>query len=201
MVEVPLLLERHFAGTQIQWVTRAIPPSRDFCHRLLGAGRRWNSVRPVNALIGGWQVNTIITLQTGIPLNITGANNFRANRPNSTGNSAKLENPTRYQWFDTRAFVNPPNFTLGNVGRTLPDVRTPGVVNVDFSLIKEARIREGMRLQFRAEAFNVANKVNLGAPSTGFSPGTDGYNISSTFGLITSARSARIGQVALKLIF
>ena len=99
------------------------------------------------------------------------------------------------------AFVNPPTYTYGNVGRTLPDVRTPGDQNVDLSLVKETRIREGVRLQLRAEAFNVLNHVNLLAPATGFSPGTNGYNVSATFGTITSARAARIGQLALKLRF
>ena len=65
-------------------------------------------------LIGGWQLNTIGIMQTGIPLLIRGANNLRANRPNSTGVSAKLDNPTRDRWFDTTQFVNPPDYTFGN---------------------------------------------------------------------------------------
>ena len=105
-------------------------------------------------LVGGWQLNTIGVMQTGIPLIVRGASNFAANRPNSTGESAKLDNPTRERWFNTDAFVNPPDFTFGNVGRTLPDVRTPGTVNFDLSVIKDTRITERVNLQFRAESFN-----------------------------------------------
>ena len=86
-----------------------------------------------------------------------GASNGAANRPNSTGTSARIENPTAERWFDTSQFVNPPPFTYGNVGRVLPDVRTPGTVNFDMSLIKNTRFGEDFNLQLRAEAFNVFN--------------------------------------------
>ena len=167
-----------------------------------GKGKKWApSSRAVDILAGGWQVNTITTLQGGLPLLVRGANNFRADRPNSTGRSAEIDHPSAARWFDTTAFRNPADFTLGNVGRVLPDARTPGAVNVDLSLIKDTRIHERLRLQFRAETFNIANHVNLGIPNTTFVPGTDGLNRSGTFGVITTARDARIGQLGLKLIF
>lgn len=167
-----------------------------------GKGKRWQPGNSVaNKMVSGWQVNTIGTMQTGKPLAITGANNFRANRPNSTGRSPKLEHPTPTKWFDTEQFVNPPNFTVGNVGTVLPDVREPGITNWDLSLIKNTLLTERVALQFRAEAFNFLNHVNLGRPSTGFSPGPDGRNQSGSFGVITSSREARIAQFALKLIF
>ncbi len=65
----------------------------------------------LNAIVGGWQAQGIMTLQTGLPIVITGASNNLATRPNSTGQSAKLSNPTQYEWFNTAAFVNPPNYT------------------------------------------------------------------------------------------
>lgn len=167
-----------------------------------GAGRAYKSGSTfVNGLIGGWQINAIMTAQSGVPLVIRGANNFRADRPNSTGASAKLDNPSASRWFDTSAFVNPPSYTLGNVGRVLPDVRAPGVFNMDISVLKDTRIAEGLRLEFRLEAFNAFNTVNLGFPNTTFSPGPDGRNQSATFAVINSARDARIMQVGLKLIF
>jgi hypothetical protein len=97
--------------------------------------------------------------------------------------------------------VNPPNFTFGNVGRALPDVRTPGTVNFDLSLLKNTRITERVNLQFRAEAFNFLNHVNLGAPNTTFAAGPDGKNSSASFGTISSARDARVMQLGLKVIF
>jgi hypothetical protein len=83
----------------------------------------------------------------------------------------------------------------------LPDVRNPGVVNVDLSIIKDFSIKERARIQFRAESFNVANHVNLGFPNATFVPGANGLNNSSTFGTITSARDARSIQLGMKLIF
>jgi hypothetical protein len=140
-------------------------------------------------------------MQRGQPVVITGANNNLASRPNSTGQSAKLSNPTQYEWFNTAVFVNPPLYTYGNVSRTLPDVSNPGFFNLDLSLIKNLRIKERFTLQIRGEAFNLDNHVNLGGVNGGFSPGSNGLNASSTFGTITSAQAARSLQFAMKLLF
>lgn len=167
-----------------------------------GKGKRWNPGNKLaSKLVSGWQLNSIATFQTGLPLRVTGASNYLADRPNSTGKSAKLDNPTAARWFDTSAFINPATYTYGNLGRVLPDVRDPGVMQIDLSVIKDTHVNEKMRAQFRAEAFNVTNKVNLGLPNSSFSPGTNGLNVSSTFGTITSARDPRQVQLALKLIF
>jgi hypothetical protein len=151
--------------------------------------------------VGGWQTQTIVTLQRGHPILISGANNNLATRPNSTGASPKLSDPTQYEWFNTAAFVNPPTYTFGNIARTLPDARNPGFFNCDLSLIRNFRITERMNLQFRLEAFNLDNHTNLGFVSGGFSPGANGLNSNSTFGTITSARAPRIIQLGMKLNF
>jgi len=169
-----------------------------------GPGHTFNSSNAVvRRLIGGWQLNAIAVMQSGIPLTVRGANNFQADRPNSTGVSAELPGGQRtaQRWFDTSQFVNPPAFTFGNVGVAIPDVRHPGAVNIDFSVIKDTRITERFNLQFRAEMFNMPNHVNLGLVDDGFSPGPDGRNARAQFGTITSARDARIIQFGLKLIF
>jgi hypothetical protein len=167
-----------------------------------GRGRKFDISNPIlNAVAGGWQVNSIVVMQTGVPIVITGANNQLANRPNSTGQSATLSNPSATEWFNTAAFINPPTYTYGNVGRVLPDVRNPCVVNVDLSVIKDFSLWEKATLQFRAESFNVANHVNLGFPNAAFVPGANGLNNSSTFGTITSARDPRSIQLGMKLIF
>ena len=155
----------------------------------------------LSKLVGGWQINSVGVMQTGVPLIVRGASNEQANRPNSTGQTARLNTPTRERWFNTSVFVNPPLYTYGDLGRVLPDVRTPGTVNFDLSLIKDTIIGERLNVQFRAEAFNVMNHVNLRAPNTSFSAGADGFNRSATFGTITSARDARVVQFGLKLIF
>ena len=167
----------------------------------IGRGERFEfSNGIVNGLLGGYQLNVIGIHQTGIPVVIRGANNFLADRPNITG-SARLDNPTRERWFNTDVFVNPTNYTYGSVGRVLPDVRTPGTINYDVSLIKNTRFSESLNLQLRAEAFNAFNNVNLGAPNASFGAGANGLNNNSNFGRITSARDARIIQLAAKLIF
>jgi len=171
----------------------------------LGKGKRFlgNANGFGNAFLGGWQINGILVLQDGLPLVVRGANNNAANRPNSTGVSAKLpgEERTRLRWFDTTQFVNPPAWTFGNVGRTLPDVRGPGIVSMDSSLIKNTRIRERFNLQFRAEAFNVLNKTNFLNPGTTFGAGANGLNNNANFGVVTGARDPRNIQLALKLLF
>ena len=165
-----------------------------------------NSSSGLSKLIGGWQINTIGVMQDGLPLIIRGASNNQANRPNSTGQSAKLDNPTAQRWFNTDAFVNPPDFTFGDVGRALSDVRAPGTVNFDLSLFKNTYIggERRVNVQFRAEAFNFLNQVNLAGRNgvnTRFVPGTDGRNASATFGTIVNARDARVVQFGLKIIF
>jgi hypothetical protein len=155
----------------------------------------------LDKIVGGWQLQSVATLQDGVPVVITGASNNLATRPNSTGQSAKLSNRTAAAWFNTAVFVNPPNYTFGNVGRTLPDVRNPGVVQVDLSISKSVTIREKATVQFRAESFNVANHTNLGFVNGAFGAGPNGLNNSSTFGTITSARDPRSIQLGLKIIF
>jgi hypothetical protein len=168
----------------------------------IGKGRKFAISNGIlDGIIGGWQIQGLATIQNGVPVVITGANNNLATRPNSTGQSAKLDNPTPTAWFNTSVFVNPPLYTFGNVGRSLPDVRNPGVFQVDMSLIKNIHIAERFNLQFRAESFNVANHTNYGLVNGGFSPGANGLNISSTFGTITTARDPRSIQLGLKLNF
>jgi len=167
-----------------------------------GQGKSFNPGNVVlSKLVSGWQLNMINVMQSGIPLTVRGASNFAADRPNSTGTSAKLEDPNRTAWFRTDVFVNPPEYELGNVGRTIPDVRHPGAINFDLSLMKATVFKERFRVEFRAEAFNIANHVNLGLADDTFVPGTDGKNRSSTFGTVNTARDARIIQLGLKFMF
>ncbi|MEZ5365412.1 MAG: carboxypeptidase regulatory-like domain-containing protein [Bryobacterales bacterium] len=169
-----------------------------------GRGRRFDPGSAVmRKIVGGWQLNVIGVMQNGVPVTVRGASNFQADRPNSTGVSAALPRGERtpQRWFDTTQFVNPPDFTFGNVGRALPDVRHPGAVNWDLSMIKDTRISERFNVQFRAEAFNFLNQTNYKLVNDSFSPGPDGFNASGSFGTITAARDARVIQLGLKLIF
>ena len=103
-----------------------------------------------------------------------------------------VSNPTIDRWFNTGAFAQPAPFTFGNVPRTMPNLRAPGLNNWDLGIQKYWAIRqERMRLQFRGEMFNAFNHVNFYAPNTLFP-------IPGLFGPITSAFPGRDVQFALK---
>ena len=152
-------------------------------------------------ILGGWQVNGLASFQSGIPLTLTTqVNNTNSygggSRPNSTGVSAKLSGPVvdrLNRYFDTSAFTQPDPYTFGNLGRTLPDVRGPANINFDLSLLKNITITERVRAQLRGESFNAFNNTNFGLPATALG--------SPAFGTITSAGSARIIQIGLKVNF
>lgn len=167
-----------------------------------GSGRRFLNGGGIAArLAGGWNLSTIFTARTGTPLALSAPIPGGGNRPNSTGLSAKLSADRSRQekldrWFDTAQFLLPPPFSMGNVARTLPDVRGPGVVSFDFSLVKEAALKESLRLQIRAEAFNALNRPQFWMPNTALG--------SLDFGRITASQQTllpRVMQFALKLVF
>ena len=157
----------------------------------------------VSKLVNGWETFGIVTLQTGRPFTVallpeidnsgTGRSilGFGANdRPNVAGNP-ELTNPTTLQWFNTAAFAFPAPGTFGNAGRNI--LEGPGFQSVNASLVKNTALTEGVKLQFRAEAFNLFNHPNFNLP--------DNFLGSPTFGRITSARDPRHIQFGLKLLF
>jgi len=124
-------------------------------------------------LTENWHFSTIYQAQSGMPLTISvfgdtansgtvlGENPIRAN---VTG--APVFGPgtrTANEWFNPAAFAAPPAFTFGNVGRN--SVYGPPLQTLDLSLARTFRITEKANFQFRAEAFNALNKVNLGTPN------------------------------------
>jgi hypothetical protein len=162
-----------------------------------GAGHRWADKGVAGKIIGNWQVSGILTLENGQPVVITGPNNTQlpgigayAMRLHD-GNLASGQSIAR--WFDTTAFAAAPLFSLGNDSRTEPDLRNPGIVNLDLGLSRYQPITERMRLQFRAEMFNSTNKVNFNAPQ--------GSVTATNFGQITSASGGRVVQLGLRLAF
>jgi hypothetical protein len=138
----------------------------------VGKGKRLNIDNGfADAIIGGWQVGGILTLQSGIPQTITigGGDNSNTqtgyDRPIATGVSSSLSNATPAGWYNRAAFVEAPFGSFGNVGR---DTATaPGVYTINAELHKNFRMpyKEGHQLQFRAEAFNLLNRPNWGAPN------------------------------------
>jgi hypothetical protein len=172
-----------------------------------GKGKQFfgDAPRGVNMLITGWQVNGITTLQSGTPVLVGALSNntniyTNAQRLNSTGESARLTGGSTdrriAQWFDTSVFSQPAAYTLGNISRTLPDTRVPGISATDLSIFKNTFFGpEGrLNLQYRLEMFNAFNTPQWGRPGAQFGTGS--------FGVISgTAISPRQIQMALKLVW
>ena len=165
----------------------------------MGRGKKFlaNVTGVPGKLVSGWSVNGITTLQSGFPLQLYA---LTATRPNNIcKGSASRSGPATSrlnEWFNTSCYVQPAPFTYGNAGRTSPNVRTPGINNFDFSLFKNTYFgpEDKLAIQFRAEFFNIFNRVQFGYP--GQTLGTP------SFGVISSqTNDPRLIQFALKLIF
>jgi hypothetical protein len=160
-----------------------------------GPGRQFFSSGGVMGhILGGFQVNGVLTLRSGLPLLVRGANNGAADRPNLVADPAlPSDERTPARWFDTGAFVAPPAFTHGNTPRALDNARGPGFSSVDLALTKNVVFTDSASLQFRAEFFNLFNRVNYMQPNVNF--------LSSGFGEITAAYEPRRVQFGVKLYF
>jgi hypothetical protein len=168
--------------------------------------------RAVEALAGGWQLGSIITISSGTPFNGDTCgdpdSNEQGNRGNATGISPFLDNPTNLEYFrkDTNdgrgpasiscnvpdaTGVNALSYRQGNINRN--QYVGPGVANWDFSLTKVFQVTERLGVEFRFESFNFANHPQWNNPDTGRN--------SLTYGFIDGARAMRTNQFALKLNF
>ncbi|MGA2268000.1 MAG: carboxypeptidase regulatory-like domain-containing protein [Bryobacteraceae bacterium] len=163
----------------------------------------WNGKPLALRLVaGGWQWNGLFSARTGLSLNETvgstdvalvGTGNQRPNVVGDMSVSSDRDLTSKIaQWFNPAAFATPATGAFGNAGRDL--ITAPGTATANVALFKSfpVPLREGMKIQFRSEFFNVLNRVNLGNPNT---------TVGSSMGRITSAGSARVLQFALKLLF
>ena len=184
----------------------------------IGHGKRFGGSMNgiLDAIIGGWQTNGNWVFQSGRPiLPLQGSGNAIPTyglRPslvgslrrsslspeNSTIAACQLTpNPAQCGYFVSGALVSTADFTLGSAPRTLGSVRQPSTKIVNLAVFKEfpmARLREGMRLEFRAEAFNAFNHPQFAGPDSDVSSGNFGQ-ISS---LVAPPRQMQLG---LKLYF
>jgi len=173
--------------------------SSGFVYELpFGKKRRLDLTGWKSLLLGDWQLAGIIRLQSGIPVTVTQSTNFnsfagfgtqRPNRPSDPDLPAEQRTTGRY--FDTAAFANAPQFTIGNSSRN--PVRGPGYRTADVMVGKTFALTERFRMEFRAEAFNLTNTPSLGNPNGNF--GT------TVFGTITTAGDPRVFEFVLKLHF
>ncbi|HEX4228563.1 MAG TPA: carboxypeptidase-like regulatory domain-containing protein [Bryobacteraceae bacterium] len=173
----------------------------------VGKGRKFltNANHFVDAVIGGWGAEGITTLQSGFPLHLTtnsnNSNSFGGGqRPNvvagcndtiSGSITSKLD-----EYFNTSCFAQPAAFTFGDESRNDPGLRSPGIANWDFTAFKNFPLAPENKatLQFRAEFFNIFNRVQFGYPNQALG--------SSSFGVITSQlNNPRLVQFALRLTY
>jgi hypothetical protein len=162
-----------------------------------GHGRQLlsNANRVVDAVAGGWQISSILTLQAGMPFSVSMAT--------ATDNTGTFQRPNRVcdgnlpggqrsikQWYDLSCLVAPPVYTFGNTGRNV--LIGPGFETWDLGADKDFRITERVGLQFRAEFFNALNHPDFGLPN-----GSIGSSAAGT--ITTVITNARQVQFALRL--
>jgi hypothetical protein len=164
-----------------------------------------NANRVVNALAGGWQMNAIHTYRSGTLIAVAGGGQLPlfngGNRPNWISPDVRSSvpmssfDPARDRYLNISAFSQPAPYTFGNAPPRLPNVRTPFYFNEDFSVFKNMFFTETLHLQFRAEFYNIFNRVVFSGPAANI-------NNPTTFGVIGGqANTPRLCQFALKLIF
>jgi len=150
-------------------------------------------------LLGGWQAGFIWSAFSGGPLGITSAvnNTFSqggGQRPNWSGETACLSDPTPQRWMDAAVFSNPAPYRFGNAPRTFNGCRSDGTAQVDVTLTKNTRFLERWNLQFRAEVFNISNSARFAPPNQNFG--------NPQFGVVAAQGNLpRIVQFGLKLVY
>jgi hypothetical protein len=162
-------------------------------------GGNWGS--GANAVFGGWEVDVIERALSGFPIFLINSNNASGVNLTNNGNNYNrpdqvckgvLSNPTANAWFNTSCFASAPAGELGNAARA--PLYGPRFANTDISAIKHFHLPyEGVRLDFRAEFFNLLNHTNFASPTPDVS--------SPAFGTINQSLDPRVIQLALKLNF
>jgi hypothetical protein len=174
-----------------------------------GKGQKYTSTNGIlNYIVGGWTLNGIASLSSGIPFFVgasgdiahiaantaccaLGFGNYE--RLNFLGGDPYAPNRSPAQWLNPAAFSIPAPGTFGNLGRDT--LRSDRFKNLDLSLFKQFPITESKKLEFRFETFNLTNTPVWNIPDVNISDGNKFGTISST------ANTARQLQFGLKLYF
>jgi Carboxypeptidase regulatory-like domain/TonB dependent receptor len=177
-------------------------------------GRDMNRV--LDGVVGGWSVSTILTFQSGTPINLGLASprfadgtqrpdvvcsqlssGFSYHQAASNGlnfDAGQSVDPSTISVFNPNCLADPGDQIAGNAPRYFSNLRSDGIHNVDLSLSKEFRIHEAMKLQIRGEFFNFTNTPRFALPDTAFG--------SDTFGRVTSTLgSPRHTQIGVRFEF
>ena len=207
----PLAGENDLAQNPLDLGAEYGPSLFDARHRFVASvswepGMRAQAPAAVRAIFGGWQINGISTINSGTPFTVSDSANvalqansppisgFPASRPNLAGDPNDAPH-TVDQWISRSAFQRLDPITqagqFGNAPRNV--ARADGYFTLDVSLVRNFAMARGMRLQFRAESFNVTNHPNFGLPVADLN--------SANFGRVFTAGAPRLMQFALKLLF
>jgi len=162
-----------------------------------GRGHLFASRGIQDILLGGWQFNAIMSLQSGMPVTVTQATNsnsfagFSVQRPNLVGKpSLSPSDRSLARFFNTAAFATAPQFTIGSASRN--PVRGPAYRDLDLALVKHTTLFHETGMEFRAELFNATNTPAFAQPNGSFG--------SAAFGSITSTTTdPRVLQLAIRL--
>jgi hypothetical protein len=150
-----------------------------------------------NAVLGGWWLNSILTVQSGMPVTITQATNnnafagFALQRPNLIGPpNLQSSQRTPAHFINTAAFKTAPQFVIGNASRN--PARGPAYRNLDLALSKHIGLPRETDMEFRAEVYDIMNTPQFAQPNGSFG--------SAAFGSITSTvTDPRVAQFALRI--
>jgi len=187
------------------------PAPFDIRH-VFAANATWEIPGPANnVILSGWQINSIVSLRSGLPFSPSistpnwsrDGNTSGEDRPNVKPGTdpASLITGDPNHWFDTSVFVLQPAGQLGNTPRDW--LRGPGFADVDLSVVKNQALAGTVKLQLRAEIFNLLNRANFGTPTrTVFAGATAADPVLPTAGLITrTVNSSRQLQFSAKVTF
>lgn len=152
-----------------------------------------------NRWLGGWSLSSVTTLQSGRTYSLfSGTNNLNASNnnrlldlPNTLIRCGSCAVPIQLASGVTKANLTPVVGMLGTLGRNTE--RTDGLIDVSFSLSKDFRVTEGIRVQLRGELFNAFNVANFNA--------VDSVLVSAAFGKYTSAFDPRRAQLVARIVF
>jgi Carboxypeptidase regulatory-like domain/TonB dependent receptor-like, beta-barrel len=172
-----------------------------------GAGQKWaNSDKAASAILGGWQVNGIITALSGSPMYVTQDSSF-LNTPGTSqvadfsGNLQMTKGTgSGEQWFNTTAFTPVQTVRIGNGGRGNSWLRGPGLSQLDLSLFRTFKLTERFNLKFWAETLNFTNTPHWSNPDTTCSITSSGV-CGGSLGQITDAFGQRIFQLGAEINF
>ena len=208
---------RNFYNLKADWSVDGddIPQSlvMNYVYQLpVGRGKSFGgTMNPVaDAVVGGWEVSGITTVQSGFPMSIGPGTNsqtvfggnqhanltgqpFKSGTCGGTNGVPSMPVGTKYCFFNPAAFTQPAPFTFGNAPRYFSNLRAPGYVNQDFTLAKWFTLKEQLRAQIAVQMFNAFNHPNFGIPNAGVG--------SPTMGLASSTQGARQMQGVLKVTF